>query len=71
MSQDTADFSPSRKKEFLGCFEREIPCVFVPQPVLRDEMTKDVKFAIRTGYFTAFSNIILVSAGGPRWYSEQ
>ncbi|WP_328589403.1 hypothetical protein [Acetivibrio thermocellus] len=37
---------------------------------MRDTLTKEVKFAIRTGDFTANSNIILVSAGGPRWYCE-
>ena len=39
--------------------------------VFRDELTRQVKFAIRTGDFTANSNIILISAGGPRWYCEK
>jgi D-ribose pyranase len=71
LSQATEEVSPSRKKEFLACFPPDVPCEIVPHPVLRDEMTKVVKFAIRTGDFTANSNIILVSAGGPRWYCEK
>jgi D-ribose pyranase len=71
LSQATEEVSPSRKKEFLACFPPDMPREIVPHPVLRDEMTRDVKFAIRTGDFTANSNIILVSAGGPRWYCEK
>ncbi|MDR0651912.1 MAG: D-ribose pyranase [Synergistaceae bacterium] len=71
LSQATNDVSPSRKKEFMDCLGSDMPCETVPHPVLRDEMTKEVKFAIRTGDFTAHSNIILVSAGGPRWYCER
>jgi D-ribose pyranase len=71
LSQATLDVSPSREAEFKACFEGNIPCQVVSHPYFRDELTKDVKFAIRTGDFTANSNIILVSAGGPRWYCEK
>jgi len=71
LSQATLDVSPSREAEFKACFEGNIPCQVVSHPHFRDELTKDVKFAIRTGDFTANSNIILVSAGGPRWYCEK
>ncbi|MDR1966390.1 MAG: D-ribose pyranase [Synergistaceae bacterium] len=71
ISRATEDVSPSRKKEFMDCLGADMPCEIVPHPVLRDELTKEVKFAIRTGDFTANSNIILVSAGGPRWYCER
>lgn len=71
LSQATVDVSPSRQKEFMACFDGEMPCQIVPHATLRDQMTAEVKFAIRTGDFTANSNIILVSAGGPRWYCEK
>jgi D-ribose pyranase len=71
LSKATEEVSPSRKNEFLACFPPDMPCEIVPHSVLRDELTKEVKFAIRTGDFTANSNIILVSAGGPRWYCER
>ena len=70
-SQATVDVSPTREQEFLSrfddCVEREV----VPHPVLRDELTRKAKFVIRTGDFTANSNLVLVSAGGPRWYCEK
>ncbi|MDR3336406.1 MAG: D-ribose pyranase [Treponema sp.] len=71
LSKATEEVSPARKKDFLDCFPPGTPCEIVPHPVLRDDLTKEVKFAIRTGDFTANSNIILVSAGGPRWYCEK
>lgn len=70
-SQATVDVSPSREKEFLDHFDDNVEVEVVPHPVLRDELTKKVKFVIRTGDFTANSNLILVSAGGPRWYCEK
>ena len=71
LSQATADVSPSRKDEFLSFFDESVEVEIVPHPYLRDELTKQIKFAIRTGDFTANSNIVLVSAGGPRWYCEK
>lgn len=70
-SKATKEVSPSREKEFLKHFDSSVEVEVVDHPVLRDEITKDVKFAIRTGDFTANSNIVLVSAGGPRWYCER
>ena len=70
-SQATADVSPSREKEFLNHFDSSVEVEVVPHSKLRDEITKEVKFVIRTGDFTANSNLVLVSAGGPRWYCEK
>lgn len=71
LSQATLDVSPSREMEFKACFAEDFPCEVVSHPHFRDDLTKEVKFAIRTGDFTANSNIILISAGGPRWYCER
>jgi len=71
LSQATVDVSPSRQAEFISCFEKDINIEIVPHTVLREEITRQVKFVIRTGDFTANSNIVLVSAGGPRWYCEK
>lgn len=70
-SQATVDVSPTREQAFLERFDSSVEKEVVPHPVLRDELTRKVKFAIRTGDFTANSNLILVSAGGPRWYCEK
>lgn len=71
ISQATLDVSPTREAEFKACFNSGLPCKVVSHSHFRDDLTKEVKFAIRTGDFTANSNIILVSAGGPRWYCEK
>ena len=70
-SQATVDVSQSREKEFIKHFDENVEVEVVPHALLRDELTRKVKFVIRTGDFTANSNIILVSAGGPRWYCEK
>lgn len=70
LSKATLDVSPTREKEFRACFGDDLQWQVVEHPYFRDELTKQIKFAIRTGDFTANSNIILISAGGPRWYCE-
>lgn len=70
-SQATVDVSPTREQAFLERFDDSVEKQVVPHAVLRDELTRKVKFAIRTGDFTANSNLVLVSAGGPRWYCEK
>lgn len=70
-SNATAEVSPTREKDFLKHFDESVDVEIVEHAVLRDEITKDVKFVIRTGDFTANSNLVLVSAGGPRWYCEK
>ena len=70
-SQATVDVSPSREEEFLKHFDESVEKEIVSHPTFRDILTREVKFVIRTGDFTANSNILLVSAGGPRWYCEK
>ena len=71
LSEATSMTSPSREKEFLECFHDGILCEKVDHVYFRNVKKKNVKFAIRTGDFVANSNIILVSAGGARWYCER
>ena len=69
-SQETSNVSPTRETEFLKRFSEDVVVEVVQHEVLRDDLTYKVKFAIRTGDFTANSNIVLVSASGSRWYCE-
>lgn len=71
LSQATLDVSPTRAAAYQAMFDPSVELEIVPHPVLRDEITNKVKLIIRTGDFTANSNIVLVSAGGPRWYCEK
>jgi D-ribose pyranase len=48
----------------------EIPVETVDHVELK-ELSKRVKGVIRSGDFTAFGNVILVSGSGDRWYSEK
>ncbi len=70
ISQATVDVSPSRYQEFLGRFGPDVEKEVIPHSQLR-AIAKDMKFIIRTGDFTANSNIVLVSGGGSRWYCEK
>ena len=71
LSQATIDISPSRANAFYSRFNENVEIEIVRHSILRDEITRNVKFVIRTGDFTANSNIVLVSAGGPRWFCEK
>lgn len=71
ISKATHDVSPTREKEFHSRFDSNVEVETVEHSFFRDELTKKVKFAIRTADFTANSNIILVSGGGPRWHCER
>jgi len=62
--------SPSKLTSIQNLFGKDMPCSSVSQDVLR-EMSKSVKFVIRTGDFTAFSNILIISGPGNRWYIEK
>jgi D-ribose pyranose/furanose isomerase RbsD len=51
-------------------FGANVPVDVVPLKDFR-QRSRTVKAVIRTGDFTAYSNVLLVSAGGPRWYLER
>jgi D-ribose pyranase len=68
LAEETKKHNPSRFNEIVDTFQNtEIEIVTTSH--LR-EIAKSVKFIIRTGSFTAFSNVVLVSAGGKGWYLE-
>lgn len=71
LSEATGKTSPSRKSEICARFDQSVKVTEVSHDTLRNVLTGEVKFAIRTGDFTAFSNVVLVSAGGSRWYCEK
>jgi D-ribose pyranase len=69
ISNATREVSPSRYNAFADML-KGIEIGHVSQEELR-ELVKGVKFVIRTGDFTANSNVLLVSGGGTRWYCEK
>jgi len=51
-------------------FGADVPVEWVTHPQIK-AMSHQVKAVIRTGDFTAYANVILVSGAGPRWFCEK
>lgn len=66
----TKEVSPTLFNRVIGLFDKDMPVELVTHPQLK-EMSTRVKAVIRTGDFTAYANVILVSGAGPRWLCEK
>jgi len=66
----TKEVSPSLFDNITKLIGEEVPVEIVSHPQLK-EMSAKVKAVIRTGDFTAYANVILVSGAGPRWFCEK
>ncbi len=69
MANETKNISPSKFEKVREILGRDLPVETIERTQLK-KMSHDVKFAIRTGDFTAYSNVILISGAGDRWYLE-
>jgi D-ribose pyranase len=69
MSKETREISPTHFEKVSRAFGDEMEVETLPHPELK-KLSKQVKAAIRTGDFTAYGNVILVSGAGDRWYCE-
>jgi D-ribose pyranase len=70
MAEETRQTGPTRFAALEQSFGGGIPVETIPQTEFRTR-ARSVKAVIRTGDFTAYSNILLVSGGGGRWYIER
>lgn len=70
MANETRDVSPSRFNAIVGLFPKNVPVETVPHTEFK-QRSANVKAVIRTGDFTAYSNVLLVSGAGDRWYLEK
>ena len=70
LSEETKKTVPSRFKELAKSFGKGVAVEIITQSEIRAR-ARTVKAVIRTGDFTAYSNILLVSGGGGRWYIEK
>ncbi|KAB2643109.1 MAG: D-ribose pyranase [Verrucomicrobia bacterium] len=66
----TPEVSPSLYDNITALLGADIPVEIVTHPQIK-ELSSKVKAVIRTGDFTAYANVILVSGAGPRWYCEK
>ncbi len=68
IAQQTKDKNPTLYKNMSNVWEN-IKVEVVEHADLK-EIGKSVKAVIRTGDFTAYGNVILVSGAGDRWFYE-
>jgi D-ribose pyranase len=69
MSRETGEISPSHFKKVSTAFGDKVEVEILEHADLK-VLSKEVKAIIRTGDFTAYGNVILVSGAGERWYLE-
>ena len=69
MANETKETSPTRFKAITDIFP-DVPVETMPHSDFKKH-SKTVKAVIRTGDFTAYSNVLLVSGPGDRWYCEK
>ena len=71
IAEETKKNNPTMFNNIIKVFEKEIEIEMIPHKDIK-ERSKNVIGIIRTGEFTAFSNVILVSgADSNRWYIEK
>jgi D-ribose pyranase len=70
MAKETENISPTLFSDISKAFGEGIPVETIEHSALK-EMSKTVKSIIRTGDFTAYGNVILVSGAGNRWKVER
>jgi D-ribose pyranase len=70
MANETKNISPTLFSNISKAFGDGIPVETIEHSALK-EMSKTVKALVRTGDFTAYGNVILVSGAGNRWKVER
>lgn len=69
MAQQTKDANPTLFSKISNVWGESMDVEVVDHAELK-ESAKEVKAVIRTGDFTAYGNVILVSGAGNRWFCE-
>lgn len=69
LSNQTKETNPTFFKNVAKIFNNTVEIETLDHSELK-EKSKSVKAVIRTGDFTAYGNVILVSGAGDRWYLE-
>lgn len=70
MAEETREVSPTRFEAIHEILGRELPVDLMTHAEFKHH-SHNVKAVIRTGDFTAYSNVLLVSGAGNRWYVEK
>jgi len=70
MANESQEVSPSKFQAIVDIFGVDMPVETIAHSQFK-QRSKTVKAVIRTGDFTAYSNVLLVSGAGDRWYCEK
>lgn len=70
MAEETRRHSPSRYAEIVQIVGADLPVATMPHAEFKVR-SRTVKAVLRSGDFTAYSNVLLVSGAGNRWHVEQ
>jgi D-ribose pyranase len=69
MAEDTREHNPTYFAKVASAFGDGVELEVIPHTELK-ERSNNVKTIIRTGDFTAWGNVMLVSGAGDRWQLE-
>jgi D-ribose pyranase len=70
LAEETQKHSPTMFARLTGLFDKDVTVETVSHIEFK-QRSKGVKAVVRTGDFSAYANILLVSGAGPRWFVEQ
>ena len=70
LAQETQTHSPTMFTRLTGLFKEDVAVETISHTTFK-QRSKGVKAIVRTGDFTAYTNILLVSGAGPRWFVEK
>lgn len=70
LANQTQQNNPSLFKAITENIFENVECEVIDHSELK-KLAKEVKGIIRTGDFTSYANVILISGAGKRWYSEK
>lgn len=70
LAKQTKDINPTLFNNISKAWGDNVDVEIIEHSDLK-QLAKTVKAVIRTGDFTAFGNVVLVSGAGNRWYYEK
>ena len=70
LAEETQEHSPTMFTKLTGLIDKSVAVETMPHIDFK-QRSRGVKAIVRTGDFTAYSNILLVSGAGPRWFVEK
>ena len=70
MSKETLEVNPTHFEKVSKAFGGHVEVEILPHTEMK-KLSREVKAVIRSGDFTAYGNVILVSGAGDRWQLEK